>query len=58
MADVWTGIRADPLYRDHINKVRKRMREFTKRERQLRLDLEGKKDSNGSNPRLVARDQA
>lgn len=58
MADVWTGVRTDWLGRRHIARCRKRMREFEKREGQLRLDLDRKKDGNGSNSRLDAPDQS
>lgn len=54
MADVWTGIKTDWLGRRHIARCRKRMREFEKREGQLQLDLDRKKEANGPNSRLDA----
>ncbi len=38
--DVWTGVRADYLTRQHINHCRKRMREWTKKENQLQFELD------------------
>lgn len=41
--DVWSGVdtRGNPLLRAHINHCRKKMRQWTKQENQLRLELKG-----------------